>query len=121
MSDKELLELAAKAAGFRIRGWIGEKFYVINGWDPAGHYDPFPWNPLEDDGQALRLAVMLQLTVCNEHISAGVAYCMRGLFDSSLPEVRSGTKESHLISDDYAATRRAIVSAAAEIARTQAQ
>ena len=46
MTDRELLELAAKAA--EIKDWV-------DGWS-----DKF-WNPLTDDGDALRLAVKLDL------------------------------------------------------------
>jgi hypothetical protein len=55
MSDKELLELAAKAGGYEIAGfkdmdlgyWIPEEGCIRN------------WNSLKDDGDALRLAVKL--------------------------------------------------------------
>lgn len=61
-SDKELLELAAKAAGISLVTWtdmydacdeIGGRFIT----HPHGE----PWNPLEEDGDALRLAVKLDL------------------------------------------------------------
>ncbi|WP_321905203.1 hypothetical protein [Paraburkholderia tropica] len=119
MTDRELLELAARAADYFITdGSQGYRTFRCKGG--------VEWNPLEDDGDALRLAVKLQLTVCNEHLSAGVAYCTRsipgnGIDEDAFPEVRSGTNESELIPEDYAATRRAIVLAAAEIARVQAQ
>lgn len=45
MSDKELLELAARAAGLTSVGWAGL------------------WNPLEEDGDALWLAVKLRLDI----------------------------------------------------------
>jgi len=112
VSDRELLELAAKAAGFRIRGWIGEKFYVINGPNPAEHYDPFPWNPLEDGGQALRLAVKMHFEIDIGIMSTEIS----GILDSQ----KGIAVELHQ-GDSCAATRRAIVRAAAEIARTQAQ
>ena len=89
MSDKELLELAAKAAGYscRIRTTkIGiEKFYI------NGHV----WNPLDDDGDALRLAVKLDIDVAKV-------------------QIKFWDKHS---TDPYAATRRAIVRAAAEIGK----
>ena len=51
MSDKELLELAAKAAGYdKTRTCIDEYFWVLTDGD-----DWHPWNPLTDDGDALRL------------------------------------------------------------------
>lgn len=121
MTDRELLELAAKAAGIEYGADRTECGISLT--DKNGRHPYFPkWNPLTDDGDALRLAVKLQLTVCNEHLSAGVAYCTRqkpgnGIDEDTYPEVRSGMNESELIAEDYAATRRAIVRAAAEIGR----
>ena len=48
MDDKTMLELAAKAAG--IDHWYGKEGTV-------------DWNPLTDDGDALRLAVKLEITI----------------------------------------------------------
>lgn len=115
MSDRELLEMAAKAAfGESVIGSGNIKVLINGNWKY--------WNPLASDGDALRLAVKLQLTICNEHISAGSAYCIASGFsiDSdapSFPEVDSGENEHEIIPDDYAATRRAIVMAAAQIGR----
>ena len=99
-NDRELLELAANAAG----GFV----YVENmGWieqDEHGNRGAW-WNPFGDDGDALRLAVKLGLLVdCYSH-------CARPLPDSIEWQEASGP-------DDYANTRRAIVRAAAEIGRT---
>ena len=98
MTDCELLELAAKAAGFQNYTMRGDTVFVETGAarGDSGYY----WNPLTDDGDALRLAVML------------------GLYDLDAllfqfgndPLIDTGT-------DPYAATRRAIVRAAAEIGR----
>ncbi|MBU9262018.1 hypothetical protein KTD13_16805 [Burkholderia multivorans] len=107
MTDKELLELAAKAAGIYARR-------LPHAW--PDRFDDDQWNPLSDDGDALRLAVRLQLIVANEHLLAGCAYCTDA-DDTNFPTVRSGANEAGLIPDDYAATRRAIVLAAAEIGK----
>ena len=90
MSDRELLELAAKAAGLQRC----ENYYT----DAAGNH--VDWNPLADDGDALRLAVKLELNVL-----PGVAQDGEGriIVDKTV--------------DPLAATRRAIVRAAAEIGR----
>lgn len=59
MSDRELLELAAKAAGIRY-----SDVYPNGLW--AEKYDgPFGqlWNPITDDGDALRLAAKLEFMV----------------------------------------------------------
>lgn len=104
MTDRELLELAAKAAGINIFGWT-----------PGGHpttdgaYTGI-WNPLTDDGDALRLAVRLHIKVL-----IGDAWSV----DHSTGEHRTLFR----VSPDeepcqYAATRRAITRAAAEIGRS---
>lgn len=99
-SDKELLTLAAKAAG-------------VGYADKDGKFIPFvpeTWNPLTDDGDALRLAVKLRIEL---------------EFYDGFEEVFATENTIEAISqtepyknDPYAATRRAIVRAAAEIGRT---
>ena len=63
MTDKELLDLAAKAAEIEIEWniiidqhhpFIAPKTQQERNW--LGH-EHTPWNPLSDDGDALRLAV----------------------------------------------------------------
>lgn len=115
MDDRTLLELAAKTAGADHNGYR----YGKNGKEPLygmpikvdDGIEYQPWNPLTDDGDALRLAVMLQLGI-------------------SIPPVVDGRIEvvtfyGPIISiveypqndDRQAATRRAIVRAAAEIGK----
>ena len=60
MGDRELLELAARAAGYEIEfDYYGDgrhgRFVIGSG------FPPLLWNPLTDDGDALRLAVKLRL------------------------------------------------------------
>jgi len=89
----ELLELAAKAAGL--------SFWQENSW-----------NPLDDDGDALRLAVKLEIVVeYRRDASAAFAYNYARCLEI-------GENNKNL--DPYAATRRAIVRAAAEIGRNMA-
>lgn len=115
MTDKELLELAAKAAGIEIKHY--------NKDDPNDRYYPDDckpngpsllcwnlgeWNPLTDDGDALRLAVKL-----------GIGFSF-GIQDGRV--VASGAESvlgewEDIKKDPYAATRRAIVRAAAEIGK----
>ena len=99
MTDKELLVLAAKAAGAYDICSDSERVTVR--WSPIlrGHIE---WNPLTDDGDALRLAVDLKLTVHQNHSGVEVRWISEHLW------------ENH-DSDEYAATRRAIVRAAAAI------
>jgi len=61
MNDRELLELAAKAAGYKLMPSLphddGLRLYTAN---QIGY---IKWNPLTDDGDALRLAVKLGFMV----------------------------------------------------------
>jgi hypothetical protein len=105
MTDRELLELAAKAAGY---------VHHVSPIDPQ-QYRPqhwIGWNPLENDADALRLAVKLML-----HIGVNPGnkvFCSPTYSDK--PTVHESC-ELRGIQDPYAATRRAIVRAAAEIGR----
>lgn len=99
MTDRELLELAAKAVGYEYR-YARERHWIRC---PNGYQ---PWNPLTDDGDALRLAVKLELDLAfNSPICAA---WKRNTLNSQREDVSI---------DPYAATRRAIVRAAAEIGK----
>ena len=68
MNDRELLELAAKAAGLHIGSDQGDYQYRDGGTWVAGLYATdngysLFWNPLIDDRDALRLAVKLRLDI----------------------------------------------------------
>ena len=57
--ERELIELAAKALGYQVKGWVGEKLSYFNPiLDHAGVGD---WNPLLCDGDAMRLLMDLDL------------------------------------------------------------
>ena len=103
MEDRELLELAAKAAGIKA-DFVG---------GPEGMWseelDDY-WNPLEDDGDALRLAVKLNLLVDVQIACIDVLYTAQ----DGVMRIQEGTDEPN----PYAATRRAIVRAAAEIGKS---
>lgn len=98
MTDRELLELAAKAAGYNYLP--ANSVIVVDGI-------PGNWNPLTDDGDALRLAVNLCLELRQSKVLADTM--VHRDFDSACVEEWGD--------DKYAATRRAIVRAAAEIGR----
>lgn len=115
MTDKELLELAANAIGHKLY-WTGEEGYGysflyfgpdISNWTPFSGHDKFElgktkrWNPLLDDGDALRLAVKLGIQAWRDD---DIIWCNSERF---------GFEDD----DPYAATRRAIVRAAAEIGK----
>ena len=107
MSDRELLELAAKAAGIAAVWSDGEGLAC---WNDAGYR--YFWRPLADDGDALRLAVKCGIEIWpdREAKEVVVGFCiekgqnMVGLNFSADFE-----------NDEMAATRLAIVRAAAQI------
>lgn len=110
-ADKELLELAAKAAGIQLV--FTSTDVLING--PQGIEGR--WNPLTDDGDALRLAVKLWLSIeFYEHDFERVivSYSLNlGAANELWHEIQEPTYGK----DRNEATRRAIVRAAAEIGR----
>ena len=97
MTDRELLENAAKAARIGPFSWV----------EPVGTkiVTNVKWNPLADDGDALRLAVKLELYVKPRVLGVRVY-----AWDRMLSEEPFGD-------DPLAATRRAIVRAAASIGK----
>ena len=103
MTDRELLERAAKAAGYEYAKHGG--YIVVDGI-------PGNWNPLTDDGDALRLAVKLNLVVHPQE-----KCCYVYLSPESLLGFSGVTALEMNLGDPYAATRRAIVRAAAEIGK----
>ena len=101
MSDIELLKMAASA--------ISLDYIECGRLDGSGDLIASAtgktWNPLTNDGDALRLAVKLCLVINIGEMSATVC----GEFDSEIGTIFGD--------DPYAATRRAIVRAAAEIGK----
>lgn len=87
---------AAVAAGMEL--WMDS----VAGYRNGPHGDT--WNPLTDDGDALRLAVKLNMT-----LAAGMARSDAGEF----------LEFEMCATDPCAATRRAIVRAAAQIGRSK--
>lgn len=61
MEDRELLELAAKAAGIEATYLFGLTFGLRN--DAMVFNDWSVWNPLGDDGDAFRLAHKLGIQI----------------------------------------------------------
>lgn len=98
MNSRTLLERAAKAAGL---------------WDFKNNCIDVPWSPLTDDGDALRLAVKLGLTVyAPEKTVTGVWVCVVHGYGPDAVEAWEKVE-----SGPYAATRLAIVRAAASLAK----
>ena len=98
MTDTELLEFAAKAAGYSFDGDILRNNNT--------EFEYSGWNPLEDDGDAFRLAVSLGLTVV---VETDMVFCRNQRSDKVFREQSK---------DRRASTRKAIVRAAAEIGKT---
>jgi hypothetical protein len=100
------LELSAKAAGITDADFHGP----IEGMWSESLFDY--WNPLTDDGDALRLSVKLNMQIW--HNTGGTVSAMP-------PNEAIGfwnRLKDDLEPDPYAATRRAIVRAAAEIGKS---
>ena len=93
MTDREQLELASKACGLE---------------EAKMRIEFNQWNPLEDDGDALRLAVKLGLLI---QINSGSATAWKWRGENWYEQA------SDYADDMDATTRRAIVRAAAEIGK----
>ncbi len=93
-TDRELIELAAKAAGLKITRYTASGVPLVN----IGNI-PCPWDPLTNDGDALRLAVLLKMEV-------------RIFNGSSCAEPSDGNKVCLDGDCPFKTTRRVIVQAA---------
>lgn len=103
-ADREMLKMAAKAARYQYAKHGG--YIVVDGI-------PGNWNPLTDDGDALRLAVKLNIAVWFVSYPHGLTGFPGGDFVKAV-----GVSVVHIpldVGDNEAATRRAIVQAAAAI------
>jgi hypothetical protein len=101
-AGRELLELAAKVA--ELHG-----FWVDAGLNVGSDAAPKIWNPLTDDGDALRLAAKLKLNVMQGDFSVRVTD------EAEIDDVSFVPDESQRL---YA-IRESIVRAAAEIGKDQ--
>lgn len=121
-TDRELLKLAARAAGYELIDWT-DAWPGIAGHPRVGEYGfllrveqrPVLWNPLLDDGDALRLAVKLGI-----HIDCAFLCAMpRDLYGKNPDDWTEG---SDIDSDDECELmRRAIVHTVARIGKRQDQ
>jgi hypothetical protein len=102
MNDSELIAAAAKAAGY--------KFYDDTDMLLDENGDVTSFDPLHDDGDALRLAVKLKMDVTVGQSVKVVCVANDGATSSRIVLLLDGE-------DQYAVTRRAIVRAAAEIGK----
>ena len=106
-TDLEMMILALKAAGIEGPVLLSE---------PSGHqYVATPggvWNPLIDDGDALRLAVKLRIKFrYNEALGQALAWT------GGVPDFEARANIEDCGRDEVACARLAIVRAAAEIGR----
>jgi hypothetical protein len=110
---RSLLERAAKAAGLKLE--VNTKDYAVETLGylavtyVGGGLQFIPWNPVDDDGDALRLAVKLNFVIDADN-------------DSKVTEVyydccRDLCKYERWDGDKAAATRLAIVRAAASMVK----
>lgn len=122
MTDRELLELAAKAAGLDHPRFVQDGHQL--GWPQrygisveSGSTSQRLWNPLTDDGDALRLAVRLRLHACQFPVLDDGMDEPLGMVEVWLTGDDGPLHVEYLKAGDdrLAATRRAIVRAAAEI------
>lgn len=110
MTDRELLEAAAKAAGIDL--WHEDVF--TNGLtQKVSDRGVLCWNPLTNDDDALRLAVQLKIEPRQTFDMASALYPAGNANGFA---VCNETYSMHN-GDPYAATRRAIVRAAAAMAK----
>lgn len=113
MTDRELLEKAARAAGLSfdaersIDGWL-----YCTPWMPLLECEPTSdggfWSSLRNDGDALRLAVRLRIDIEFDFDRIDAFWQGRLMATEYLYSAPTPT-------DPYAATRRAIARAAAAI------
>jgi hypothetical protein len=118
IEDKRLLEMAAKAAGipayWSVDGTIQNRPILVV--KAGGRMGTMPyeeeWNPLRDDATALRLAVALRISVMLAETDPCTPDCA---YAEALPGGPVWRYVSAKDDDPGAATRRAIVEAAAAI------
>jgi hypothetical protein len=113
MEDRELLEMAAKAAGYKIE-WVRNSGCFYRCEEEIGREE---WNPLDDDGDAFRLLI----SCCFDMVLD--CYPEKSL-DAKRKPFRIRIWSRGWIKEDFdgstaqaISTRRAIVRAAAEIGK----
>lgn len=107
MEDRELLEVAAKAAGMKAQ--YSDNFGDFSIGEPYSKGE-IRWNPLTDDGDALRLAAELRMTV-------DIGLWREEAQVRAYDKILGGMYHIDEKGDRLVASRRAIVRAAAEIGK----
>ena len=103
MNDRELLEKAAKAA-------VINGFWVDSGLNIGSDATPAIWNPLTDDGDALRLAIDAGIDIQNEATIGGI--CIASCAVVQVVRIHDG--------QIHKANRRAIFDAAVDMGKAAA-
>lgn len=118
MTDSELIEAAARAAGLTgyIHEWVGGPYFIVPADPEKADSRPVTYDWLNDDGDALRLAVKLRLSIVHENEFIQGEHIPTIEVMGQEREDGSRHCEMHSLDDDpEAATRRAIVRAAAAL------
>lgn len=123
-SDRELLEVAAKTASMHPDHWLwnghGMRELYVHSVPDCG-FQGETWNPLTDDGDALRLAAKLGISITPYPIYNSLqrhSVIAKQRRSSDTMREANPTEVIELYGDDPAAAwRRAIVRCAAEIGR----
>lgn len=109
MTDREMLELAAKAAGIKtLRDPHGTLRDCTKGGPATNIFAAPLWNPLQDDGDALRMAAKLKIDIA--FYGAMVVGSVGG---AAIPYADAPIVEG----DTCEAARRAVVLVAAQIGK----
>lgn len=103
MSDRELLELAAKAAGIKV-DWRESVECLCYSGSPYN----VAWSPHKDYGDSMHLAATLRISI---------TFIGRGTVQTWADGTTITTEVIHKRADPAAATRRAVLQTAAEIGR----
>lgn len=105
MTDREMLEFAAKAMGLSIHEAHDDYLYIV----VPSSMQIVMWAPRDDDGDAFRLMVALNMTVAPDRDKSRMA-AWASLAGYAYSEIVDG--------DACAALRLAITKVAAKIGRT---
>ena len=123
MTDKELLGLAAKAAGVPLKELVDR----YDRWEETPILIGRAWNPLTNDSDALRLAIKMGISI---ETDASIEVSCDEFGGEYEDGVEAWNVSRHGVSiktqeiygkDRYGSTRRAIVRAAAEMGAKQTQ
>lgn len=109
-TDKELLERAAGLVGRSLQWSHDGDLCWLDREMPDSVNNDAPWNPLENDGDAFRLMIALEIDIDHWSSQIFAASCISEGSRQVCERLDPGVERS-------AATRRAIVRAAASVRR----